>query len=272
MFGILDISLYTHKLGHEVTSLTSNQCLHLKIGFHVSKIWVFYLTCFLQTTLYSKLSFFASYHINLYRSQLQQYIARDFDSVRGKISHNIAWFLTSTEEMNLHKGSTLTLHDVCHIPDLRWSLISAVQLDEAGFRASFSSGGWTFHKGSLLLTYALKVLSLYMLYVTLRDRWFIQIVDLLMSSLWHLNKSGITRLSKDEYIPRISFFEHKFCEYCQTENKHLYPILSACQNIQDRLTWSARTSSYPCHITLLVVHRTLSSSMMMQHWSSKHNW
>jgi hypothetical protein len=45
-------------------------------------------------------------------------------------------------------------------------------------------------------------------------------MDILVSSLWHgrlghLNKTGISFLSKASYIPKLSFSDHQFCEHCQ---------------------------------------------------------
>jgi hypothetical protein len=56
------------------------------------------------------------------------------------------------------------------------------------------------------------------LYVTLREGDLF-VVDILVSSLWHgrlghLSKTGITYLSKADYIPKLSFSDHQFCEHC----------------------------------------------------------
>ena len=73
-------------------------------------------------------------------------------------------------ELNLSGGSTLVLHTVRHVPELSKPLISVGKSEEDGIRARFSSGGWTLHKGNLLLARGLKVNFLYPLYVTLRER------------------------------------------------------------------------------------------------------
>ena len=98
-------------------------------------------------------------------------------------------------------------------------MISVGQLDESGIRAGFSSGGWTLHRGNLLLARGPKVHSLYPLYVTLREGDLI-LVDIPVSSLWHgrlghLSKADITHLSRAGYIPKLSFSDHQFCEHCQ---------------------------------------------------------
>ena len=45
-------------------------------------------------------------------------------------------------------------------------------------------------------------------------------VDILVLSLWHgqfghLKKLNITHLSIVDYIPKLSFSDHQFCEHCQ---------------------------------------------------------
>ena len=74
-----------------------------------------------------------------------------------------------TVELHLPGGSTLVLHNVRHVPEFSRPLISVGQLDEAGIHAGFSSGGWTLHRGNLLLAGGPKVHSLHPLYVTLRE-------------------------------------------------------------------------------------------------------
>jgi hypothetical protein len=85
------------------------------------------------------------------------------------------------------------------------------QLNEAGFRTNFSSGGWSLHKGNILLGRGPRIHFLYPLYITLREGDLF-VVDIPVSSLWHgrlghLSKADITYLSKVGYIPK--------CEHCQ---------------------------------------------------------
>jgi hypothetical protein len=161
----------------------------------------------------------ASYHVTPFRSQFRQYMAQSFDTVHVGNSQHYAVVGIGTVELNLPGGSTIVLHDVRHVPELTRPLISEGQLDEPGIRASFSSGGWSLHKGNLLLAHSPKILSLYPFDVTLREGDLF-VVDILVSSLWHErlghpNKAGITHLSKAGYIPKLSFSDHQFCENCQ---------------------------------------------------------
>jgi hypothetical protein len=109
-------------------------------------------------------------------------------------------------------GSTIVLHDVRHVPELTRSLISVGQLEEADFRTSFSSGGWSIHKGNLLLAHGPRIQSLYPLYVTLCEGDLF-VIDISVSSLWHgrlghLSKTDILFLSKAGYIPKLSLSDH----------------------------------------------------------------
>ena len=134
-------------------------------------------------------------------------------------SQHCAIIRIGTVELNLPGVSTLVLHNVRHVPQLSRPLISVGQLDEASIRARFSSGGWTLHRGNLLLARGLKVHSLYPLYVTLREGDLF-LVDIHVLSLWHgrlghLSKANITHLSRVGYIPKHSFSDHQFCEHWQ---------------------------------------------------------
>jgi hypothetical protein len=43
----------------------------------------------------------------------------------------------------------------------------------------------------------------------------IPVLSLCHGRLSHLSKTGITYLSKVDYIPKLSFSDHQFCEHCQ---------------------------------------------------------
>jgi hypothetical protein len=153
-----------------------------------------------------------SYHITPFRTQFRSYTAQSFDLVHVGNSKHRAVIGIATIELNLPGGSTIVLHDVWHVSELSTSLILVGQLDEAGFRTNFSSGGWSLHKGNLLLARGSRIHFLYPLYVTLREGDLF-VVEIPLSSLWHgrlghLSKTDITYLSKAGYIPKLSFSDH----------------------------------------------------------------
>jgi ATP-binding cassette subfamily B (MDR/TAP) protein 1 len=80
----------------------------------------------------------ASYHVTPFRMQFRSYTARTLDPVRVRNSQHCAVISMDTVELNLPGSSTIVLHNVRHVPELTWSLISVGQLDEAGFRTNFS--------------------------------------------------------------------------------------------------------------------------------------
>ena len=115
----------------------------------------------------------ASYHVTPHRSQFRQYSDRHSDSVRVGNSQRCAIIGIGIVELNLPGGSTLVLHNVRHVLELSRPLISVGKLDETCICAGFSSGGWTLHRGNLLLARGPKVHSLYPLYVL---RYQVQLV------------------------------------------------------------------------------------------------
>ena len=79
------------------------------------------------------------------------------------------------------------------------------------------------HKGNLLFARGPKAHSLYPSYVTLREGDLF-LVDIPVSSLWHgqhrhISKVAITHLSRAGYIPKLSFLDHQFIEYCQYDKQ-----------------------------------------------------
>jgi hypothetical protein len=160
----------------------------------------------------------ASNHVTPFRTLFRSYTARNFDLVRVGNSQHCAVIGIGTVELNLLSGSTIVLHDVRHVPELTRPHISVGQLDEVGFRTNFSSGGWSLHKGNLLLARGPRIHFLYPLYVMLKEGDLF-VVDIPVSLLWHgrlghLSKPGITYLSKAGYILKLSFSDHQFCEHC----------------------------------------------------------
>ena len=113
--------------------------------------------------------------------------------------------------------------------------------------------------GNLLLARGPKVHSLYLLYITVRegDQF---LVDIPASSLWHrrlghLNKAIIMHLSRAEYILKLSFWDHQFCEHYQYGKQTRLTLDSNTKRIE-----STRTSMARCHINPLVVSPILSAS------------
>ena len=121
-------------------------------------------------------------------------------------------------------------------------------------------GRWSHHRENLQTACGPKVHLVYPLYITLRESR-IFMVDLPESSPWHgklghLSKSGITQLSKAEYIPKLSFSDHQFYKHCQYGKKIAVPHPNAHHGGQVRLTSYTPTCAVLCRIYPLVVPRT----------------
>ena len=61
------------------------------------------------------------------------------------------------------------LENVCHVPCLTRNLISIPQLDDLGYKVTFSQSSWKINKGNILAAHGIKVGSLYPVYVSSKD-------------------------------------------------------------------------------------------------------
>ena len=71
--------------------------------------------------------------------------------------------------MVLSNGMRFVVENVRHVPCLTRNLISIPQLDDLGYKVTFSQLSWKISKGNILVAHGIKVGSLYPLYVSSRD-------------------------------------------------------------------------------------------------------
>ena len=71
--------------------------------------------------------------------------------------------------MVLSNGMRFVVENVCHVPCLTRNLISIPQLDDLGYKVTFSQSSWKISKGNILVAHGIKVGSLYPLYVSSKD-------------------------------------------------------------------------------------------------------
>ena len=88
-----------------------------------------------------------------------------------------------------------------HVPKLTKSLISAGQLDDAGFSCVFGDSSWKITKGSLVVARGSKSGVLYMLHVSTVKNHVICVTEQPSVSLWHhrlghMSQSGMKILSR----------------------------------------------------------------------------
>ena len=159
---------------------------------------------------------------------------------------------------------TLVLHHVRYVLVPTRSLLSVGQLDEAGFHASFSLGGWKLHKGNLLLAHGPKTHSLYPLYVTLRegDLFLVDIPGHLYgtedSATWAKPPSRIyLRLAIFPSSPSRIISSVSIASMASKLRSHTQQVH---QENRTPSIWSIRTSAVPCRINLSVAHHTSSPS------------
>ena len=132
-------------------------------------------------------------------------------------------------QLKFQHGSTFTLKNVRHVPKLTKSLISAGQLDDAGFTSVFGDSSWKITKGSLVVARGSKCGTLYMLHVSNVKANVICVTEQPSVSLWHrrlghLSQSGMKILSRFGYVPGFNFSDFSICEHClygkQTQSPH----------------------------------------------------
>ena len=116
-------------------------------------------------------------------------------------------------------GSTFTLHDVRHVPLLTKNLVSAGQLDDAGYNCTFGDSLWKISKGALQVARGLKSSMLYVLHVSSFSENVICIAKQPSVSLWHrrlghMSKARMQVVSCFGFIPGLNFSDFSICEHC----------------------------------------------------------
>ena len=93
----------------------------------------------------------ASYHVTPNRNYFTTYQAGDFGSVKMGNSSSSKIVGIGDIQAKTGTGSTITLKDVRHVPDLRLNLLSVLSLDKEGYGNHFGTGTWKLSKGVLTI-------------------------------------------------------------------------------------------------------------------------
>ena len=114
---------------------------------------------------------------------------------------------------------TFILKNVRHVPQLTKSLISTVQLDDAGYTCVYGDNSWKISKGSLVVARDTKSMTLYMLHVTTNKDHVIYVAEQPNLSLWHcrlghMSISGMKVLSCLGYVLGFNYSNMSICEHC----------------------------------------------------------
>ena len=121
------------------------------------------------------------------------------------------------------------------------NLVSAGQLDDAGYTCTFGDCSQKISKGALQIAQGLKSSTLYVLHVSKFSNNVICIAKQPSVSLWHrwlghLSKAGMQVLSWFGYIPGLNFSKFSICEHYMY-GKQLTPTQLSVRSGVNRLSW-----------------------------------
>ncbi|KAL4270082.1 hypothetical protein GQ457_HM000150 [Hibiscus cannabinus] len=91
----------------------------------------------------------ASYHVTPYKEYFTTYKSGDFGAVKMGNSSSAGIVGIGDVQIKTSSGSTITLKDVRHVPDLRLNLLSGIALDKQGYDSYFSKGTWKLSRGAM---------------------------------------------------------------------------------------------------------------------------
>ncbi|CAH9079859.1 unnamed protein product [Cuscuta europaea] len=146
----------------------------------------------------------ASYHVTPHRYYFTTYKAGDFGAVKMGNSSSSGIAGIGDIQIKTSTGSTITLKDVRHVPDLRLNLLSVVCLDEQGYDNHFNRGTWKMSKGVLTIARGHVCGTLYKTHLRIcMDS--LNIAEETSQNLWHLRlghigEKGLTTLMKKNLI------------------------------------------------------------------------
>ncbi|CAH9105075.1 unnamed protein product [Cuscuta epithymum] len=146
----------------------------------------------------------ASYHVTPHRYYFTTYKAGDFGAMKMGNSSSSEIARIGDVQIKTSSGSTITLKDVRHVPDLRLNLLSVVCLDEQGYENHFNRGTWKMSNGVLTIARGHVCGTLYKTHLRICTD-SLNIAEETSHNLWHLRLShigekGLTTLIKKNLI------------------------------------------------------------------------
>ena len=165
----------------------------------------------------------ASSHVTPCREFFSSYTSGNFGCVRmgndGRCKINgigDIWLETDL-------GCKLLLKGVKHVPELRFNLISAGQLDNDGYHHHFGGSKWKLTKGSLILAKGTKTDTLYRTYMKIAKGEVNAVEHEASSELWHkrlghMSEKGLDILAKKQLLPKG--LQLKPCTDCLVGKQH----------------------------------------------------
>ncbi|CAH9105587.1 unnamed protein product, partial [Cuscuta europaea] len=165
-----------------------------------------------------------SYHVTPHRYYFTTYKAGDFGAVKMGNSSSSGITGISDVQIKTSIGSTITLKDVRHVPDLRLNLLSVVCLDEQGYENHFSRGTWKMSKGILTIARGHVCGTLYKSHLRICTD-SLNIAEEASQDLWHLRlghigEKGLTTLMKKNLINIDKNVAPGPCSHCLFGKQH----------------------------------------------------
>ncbi|CAH9062481.1 unnamed protein product [Cuscuta epithymum] len=166
----------------------------------------------------------ASYHVTPHMYYFTTYKAGDFGAVKMGNSSSSEIAGIGDVQIKTSSGSTITLKDVRHVPDLRLNLLSVVCLDEQGYENHFNRGTWKMSKGVLTIARGHVCGTLYKTHLRICTD-SLNIAEEITQNLWHLRlghigEKGLTTLMKKNLINIDKNVALSPCSHCLFGKQH----------------------------------------------------
>lgn len=166
----------------------------------------------------------ASYHVTPHRYYFTTYKAGDFGTVKMGNSNSFGISGIGDIQIKTCTGSTITLKDVRHVPDLRLNLLSVVSLDKQEYENHFSKGTWKLSKGVLTIARGHVCGTLYKTHLKICTD-SLNIAEEASQDLWHqrlghMSAKGLATLRKKKLINVDKNAALGLCNHCLFGKQH----------------------------------------------------
>ena len=167
----------------------------------------------------------SSYHVTPHKDFFTTYKAGDFGTVKMGNSSFSEIAGIGDVKIQTNVGSTITLKDVRHVPDLRLNLLSGVALDKQGYGHQFCNGAWKLTKGTMVIARGHICGTLYKTYVKICADSLNIVEKEASQNLWHqrlghMSEKGLSTLEKKELITIAKNIAPDPCNHCLFGKQH----------------------------------------------------
>ncbi|KAL4346422.1 hypothetical protein GQ457_17G024800 [Hibiscus cannabinus] len=167
----------------------------------------------------------ASYHVTPYKEYFTTYKSGDFGAVKMGNSSSAGIVGIGDVQIKTSSGSTITLKDVRHVPDLRLNLLSGIALDKQGYDSYFSKGTWKLSRGAMTVARGHICGTLYKTHVKICTDSLNVAEKEASQNLWHqrlghMSEKGLSTLIKKELINVDKDAALDPCNHCLFGKQH----------------------------------------------------